>query len=290
MAVGPYGALLEAVRGVRWPARRQVVGGAPGEHLARTRGVATEFAEYRPYRQGDDPRRIDWKLLARSDRAFIRLAPDRSVMATLIAVDASASMAFPPVSNGKWWCARQLAVACAAVAHGGADPVGLAVASVNAMVRLPPRTRRGVITEIARTIDGIAPGGSTSLADAFIGAPPRVLVITDCLGALDGLRRAARAHVATGAEVHVAHIVSHAELDPARGATLATDPEDPYMARALTDNNRLAYRAAFDGWRGEVARDWRDDGVAYHEVLDNEAIDRAVRRVVAPAGNRVARQ
>ena len=86
MAVGPYGALLEAVRGVRWPARRPVAGGAPGEHLARTRGVATEFAEYRPYRQGDDPRRIDWKLLARSDRAFIRLAPDRSVMTTLIAV------------------------------------------------------------------------------------------------------------------------------------------------------------------------------------------------------------
>jgi hypothetical protein len=41
MAVGPYGALLEAVRGVRWPARRPVGGGAPGTHLARTRGVAS---------------------------------------------------------------------------------------------------------------------------------------------------------------------------------------------------------------------------------------------------------
>ena len=289
MAVGPYGALLEAVRGVRWPARRPVAGGVPGEHLARTRGVATEFAEYRPYRQGDDPRRIDWKLLARSDRAFIRLAPDRSVMATLIAVDASASMAFPSISDGKWWCARQLAVGCAAVAHGGADPVGLAVASVTGIMRLQPRTRRGVIGEIARTIDAIEPGGSTSLADAFIGAPLRVLVLTDCLGDLDGLRRAARAHVAMGAEVHVAHIVSHAELEPAHRAMLATDPEDRLVARPLTDGNRTAYRAAFDAWRDQVARAWRDDGVAYQEVLDGEAMDVAVRRVVAPAGGSVGR-
>ena len=289
MAVGPYGALLEAVRGVRWPARRPVAGGAPGEHLARTRGVATEFAEYRPYRQGDDPRRIDWKLLARSDRAFIRLAPDRSVMATLIAVDASASMAFPSVSTGKWWCARQLAVACAAVAHGGADPVGLAVASASGIMRLQPRTRRGVIAEIARTIDAIEPGGSTSLAGAFIGAPLRVLVLTDCLGDLDGLRRAARAHVATGAEVHVVHIVAQEELEPAHRAMLATDPEDALVARPLTDGNRSAYRSAFDAWRDEVARAWREDGVAYQEVVDNEAIDIAVRRVVAPVGGSVVR-
>src|ERR1035437_825051 len=137
MAVGPYGALLESVRGVRWPARRPVMGGAPGAHPARTRGVASEFAEYRPYRQGDDPRRLDWKLLARSDRAFIRLAPARAVLGTLLAVDASASMAFAVESDrgagGHDWtegrAAREIAVACAAVAHAGGDPVGLAVAA-----------------------------------------------------------------------------------------------------------------------------------------------------------------
>src|SRR5688572_15375797 len=104
MAVGPYGALLDAVRGVRWPARRAVAGGAPGVHRARSRGIAPEFAEYRPYRQGDDPRRIDWKLLGRSDRAFIRLAPDHAILGTTFVVDASASMAFPIGSDrvGKW--------------------------------------------------------------------------------------------------------------------------------------------------------------------------------------------
>jgi len=288
MAVGPYGALLEAVRGVRWPARRPVSGGAPGAHLARTRGIASEFAEYRPYRQGDDPRRLDWKLLARSDRAFVRLAPDHAVLPTLIVVDGTASMAFPAAAttarSGKWGCARQVAVACAAVAHASADPVGLCIVSANGVTRLPPRTRRGVVAEFARTLDAVTPGGTTSLDVGFIGAPARVLLITDCLGALDGLKRAARAHVAAGFEVHVVHIVSRAELNPPRGAMLAVDPEDATISRPLTDATRTAYRAAFDAWRAEIARGWRDDGVAYHEIIDDEAADVAIRRVVALPG------
>jgi uncharacterized protein (DUF58 family) len=298
MAVGPYGALLESVRGVRWPARRPVHGGAPGAHPARTRGVASEFAEYRPYRQGDDPRRLDWKLLARSDRAFIRLAPDRAVLGTLIAVDASASMAFPAESaresgaverRTKWLAAREVAVACAAVAHAGGDPVGLSIAARGGMVRLPPRTRRGVVAEIARTLDAVAPAGALSLAAAFVGAPARVMLVTDCLGALEELRRAARAHVAGGGEVHIVHVVARSELEPPRAAILATDPEDAAIVRPLTGKTRDAYRAAFDAWRTDVARGWRDDGVACQEIVDDEPVDVLVRRFVALPGGTGAR-
>jgi uncharacterized protein (DUF58 family) len=292
MAVGPYGALLESVRGVRWPARRPVLGGAPGAHLARTRGVASEFAEYRPYRQGDDPRRLDWKLLARSDRAFIRLAPDRAVLGTLLAVDASGSMAFPVESAAgvrtKWRAAREIVVACAAVAHAGGDPVGLAIAAQGGVARLSPRTRRSVVAEIARTLDAAVPSGSQSLASAFVGAPRRVLLVTDCLGDLDGLRRAARAHVVAGGEVVAVHVLSRMELDPPHAAMLATDPEDALLSRPLTADTRAAYQESFGAWRGEVARGWRDDGVSYHELVDDDPIDVLVRRLVAiPGGSGV---
>jgi uncharacterized protein (DUF58 family) len=297
MAVGPYGALLESVRGVRWPARRPVQGGSPGVHLARTRGVASEFAEYRPYRQGDDPKRLDWKLLARSDRAFIRLAPDHAVLGTLLAADASASMAYPVESAAvpgvqlrtKWRAAREVIVACAAVVHASGDPVGLTIAAQDGLARLAPRTRRGVVAEIARTLDAAVPTGSASLANAFVGAPPRVLLVTDCLGDLEGVRRAARAHVAGGGEVHVVHVVSRAELEPPQAAMLAMDPEDPSVVRPLTSGTRSAYRAAFDAWRGDVARGWRDDGVAYHEVVDDQPVDVLVRRIVASPGGTTVR-
>ena len=284
MAVGPYGALLEAVRGVRWPARKPVGGGAPGVHLAKSRGVASEFAEYRPYRQGDDPRRLDWKLLARSDRAFVRLAPDRAVLPTLIVVDASASMSFPVESQGKWLAAKRVAVAAAAVTHASGDPVGIAIAAAAGPVRLPPRTRRGVVAEIARTIDAVTPAGDAPVSELIAGAPSRVLLITDCLGDLAAMQVAARGHVARGGEVHVVHLTSRAELDPPRRAVLATDPEDAAVQRPLTDETRAAYLAAFGAWREATARGWRDDGVSYQDAVDDEPSEKVVRRVVSLPG------
>ncbi|MDF1501779.1 DUF58 domain-containing protein, partial [Roseisolibacter sp. H3M3-2] len=131
MIVHAYATLLDEVRALRWPARRRIAGGLPGAHRARLRGTTGEFSEYRAYRQGDDPRRLDWRLLARSDRAYVRLADDHALLPTLFVVDASASMAFPEDGArryAKWRSARALAVGLAAAAHGARDPVGVAIA------------------------------------------------------------------------------------------------------------------------------------------------------------------
>lgn len=282
MPVGPYGALLDAVRGVRWSARRPVAQGAPGLHHARSRGVAPEFAEYRPYRQGDDPKRLDWKLLARSDKAFVRLAPDHAVLGTSLIVDASASMAFPDGEPNKWTQVKRLAVGLAAVAHGSGDPVGVAIAAGNGLRRLEPRTRAGVIADIARTLDLVAPNGTPALADALTNAAPRVAVLTDCLGDFEPMRRALARHIVRGGEAWVVHVVSRTELEPGNEAMLATDPEDATQQRPLFAATRDGYREAFDAFRAEVARALRADGVQYAEVRDDEPSDAAVRRIVRP--------
>src|SRR3569832_1391218 len=107
-AAGSYGALLDAVRGVHWPARRAVVSAVAGTHQSKLRGTSAEFTEYRLYRQGDAPRRIDWRLLGLSDRAYIRLATDRAILPTTLLLDASASMAFPVASREKWRRAQEI--------------------------------------------------------------------------------------------------------------------------------------------------------------------------------------
>lgn len=279
MPVGPYGALLDAVRGVRWPARRPVPQGAPGAHRARSRGAAPEFAEYRPYRQGDDPKRLDWKLLARSDRAFIRLAPDHATLGTTIVVDASASMDFPAADANKWRSARQLGVALAAVAHASGDPVGLSVASAAGERCLAPRTRAGVLAEIAATLDAVRPTGAGPLAPLIAGSAARCVLITDALGDVDAWRPALAQHVARGGEGYLVHVVSRLELEPGAEAALVTDPEDPSLQRPLLPFTRDGYRERFDAFRRELARSCRADGVVVHEVLDDEPVDLAVRRV-----------
>lgn len=279
MPVGPYGALLDAVRGVRWPARRPVMGGSPGAHQARTRGVAPEFAEYRPYRQGDDPKRLDWKLLARSDKAFVRLAPDHALQATTFLVDASASMAFPDDEPSKWTQAKRLTVGLAAVAHAGGDPVGLTVVGADGVRRLEPRTRRGVLADFARVLDAIRPAGSATLAERVVESGARCVVVTDCLGDVDALRAALARHVVKGGEAVLVHLVSRSELDPARSGVMAIDPENPTLQRPLVALTRDGYVERFAAFRAEVARAMRADGVQVHEVRDDVSAESVIRRI-----------
>lgn len=283
-----FAALLDSVRGIHWPARSAVRGGIPGAHTSRMRGTSVEFTEYRPYRQGDDLGRIDWKLFARSDRAYIRLSNDRAILPTTIVLDASASMAFPVETAGKWRLAAQIAVGLAAVARSSADPVGLVIAREGRAIQLRPRTRQGVIHEMIRAITDIEPGGREPVSPALTSAvrvSGRVVLVTDFLGDADDLlSNAARAMVGSR-EVHAIHIVAPEEIDPPRETLLVSDPEAPEIRRPLTGDARDAYVAAYAAWRDRIAHDWSDAGVAYTmAVVGAEAPDHLVRRITAPRG------
>jgi uncharacterized protein (DUF58 family) len=255
------------------------------------RGTSAEFTEYRLYRQGDDPRRLDWRLLARSDRAYIRLATDRAVLPTTVVLDASASMAFPLLTNEKWHQARRIAIGLAAVVHADGDPIGIAVRDDRGAMRiLPPRTRRGIVHEIARVIDETEPEGSDPLASVLASVrSARIAIVTDLLGDADELLRAASVHVVAGGEVHLVHIVAREELDPPKRAMLAADPEEPGLQRLLADSTRRAYVDAFGEWRASMARRWRAAGASYVEVITDEDTPHAVRRIVEPPAFQGAR-
>lgn len=280
---GSYGGLLDAVRGVHWPARRAVVSAVAGAHHSKQRGTSAEFTEYRLYRQGDDPRRIDWRLLARSDRAYIRLATDRATLPTTIVLDTSPSMAFPMATREKWRRAQEIAVGLAAVAHSAGDPVGVALVDDAGDIRIvPPRTRRGVVGEIARVIDAVDPDSAGDMS-AVVRATrtKRIAIVTDLLGD-DDLLIAAKVHIVGGGEVHLVHIVAQEELDPPRRTMLAADPERPALQRLLMDATRREYDAAFGRWRDETARQWRSAGASYTEVVTDEPAAHAVRRIAEP--------
>jgi uncharacterized protein (DUF58 family) len=284
---GPsYGALLDAVRGVHWQARRAVTNAMAGTHHSKLRGTSAEFTEYRLYRQGDDPRRIDWRLLGRSDRAYIRLATDRAILPTMLVLDASASMAFPVATRAKWRLAQQIAIGLAAVVHADGDPVGVALRDDRGVERVvPPRTRRGVVSEVARVVDGVQPAGADPLAPRVaVLRSARIAVLTDLLGDSDELLRTARARVAAGGEVHLIHIVAREELDPPRRPILAADPEQPTLKRLLVDATRRAYEDAYGEWRAEMARAWRAAGAVYIEVVTDEPVPHAVRRIADAPG------
>ena len=278
-------ALLDAIRGVKWPALRAVAGALPGAHHSRLRGAAPELSEYRLYRQGDDPKRIDWRLLARSDRAYIRLAEDRSIVSTSVVVDATASMAFPEHSLDKWRAACEIAIGLAAVAHASRDPVGLIITSGSGVRQLPPRARRGIVGEIARALDAVSPSGAASVAAALGGMRSRVriAVVSDFLGDAEELRRRAGEVAAAGGEVHAIHVVAEEELDPPARSMLAIDPEDPSISRPFVAESRAVYLERFAAWRADLAAAWRAEGLSYTLATASEPPSRVVRLVAGVA-------
>lgn len=279
-----YGPLLDALRGVRWPARRTVAAGPSGAHRSRQRGTVGEFTEYRLYRQGDDSRALDWKLLARSDRAFVRLSDDRALLHTWIVLDGSASMDFPGGGEmSKWRMACAVAVGLAAVAHAWGDPVGVLAVHADGVLRTPPRTRRGTVREIARSLDTLRAGGMSGVASALMQIPvaARCVLVTDCLGDHEATIRNASVLAAGGAMLECVHIVAREELELPDGIFRAQDPEDATIWRVTSADVRSSYATRFAAFRAQVRDQWRALGAGYTEVATDAAPARAVRAVVA---------
>jgi uncharacterized protein (DUF58 family) len=286
-AAHQYGDLLDALRGARWNARLRPRTTNVGAHSAKRIGPNVEVTEYRPYRQGDDPRRLDWKLLARTDRAYVRLAPDIATAPTLIVLDGSASMGAGLGGESKWKQARMLCVGLAAVGHGAGDPVGLAIARGSGAIRVVARARGDVVREMIRVLDGASVDGAAQVApllDAVRGIE-RVVVISDLLGDADAdalLVRAASL-VARGVEVIVAHLVARAELTPGVERAVAEDPEQAAVRRPISRLSLRAYESAFAEFRASMRTRWLACGARYVEILDDQAPADAVRTLIRAA-------
>ncbi|QDT39107.1 DUF58 domain-containing protein [Stratiformator vulcanicus] len=121
-------------------ARHLVRGMQLGRHRGIGRGPSSEFFTHRPYSPGDEPRRIDWKLFARTRRHFYKETREDSSVRVLILLDASGSMGAIPAGDdreSKWKTAAILAAAIARVTLRQGDPTALTIFADNEPTELP---------------------------------------------------------------------------------------------------------------------------------------------------------
>ena len=85
---------LSALEHLRFATRQRIEGSYSGRHTSRRLGGAGEFADFREYASGDDLRWLDWKVLARTGRSYLRLFQDETNLICTLAIDASRSMEF----------------------------------------------------------------------------------------------------------------------------------------------------------------------------------------------------
>src|SRR3954467_8122529 len=159
-------------------AKTVVEGFLIGLHRSPYFGVSIDFAEYRPYAPGDDPRQIDWNVFARTDRYYLKKYHGDTNAEVHIVVDASASMGYK-TGNGEQRIADKnasltkfeygcfLAASLAYLAIHQRDSVGLLLFDTEIRDRIPARTRRGQLSRILHTLDRPPVGKGTNFAGSL---------------------------------------------------------------------------------------------------------------------------
>ena len=195
---------LALVRDLELAARMVVDGMMLGRHVSRRAGAGLEFSQYRSYQPGDDLRRIDWKLLGRSDRYFVREAESETSITVRILLDATGSMAHEEDGVTKLDYARFLAAALALLAHRQGDAVGLYVLSDGRAMALRPRREPSHLHRLLHELERIQPAGRWPVWSALERAltPDAARGITIILGDLHERSDEIRASVRRLAGAH----------------------------------------------------------------------------------------
>lgn len=157
---------LAALEHLRFATRQSIEGAYSGRHRSRRHGGAGEFADFREYAEGEDLRRLDWKVLARTGRAYTRLYQDETNLNCTLVLDASGSMAFGRGLT-KLEHVQYLATALSHVIGRQQDQVGLAVASEGLKEFLPPGGTPTHVARLQELVEQASPRPVTDLAGAL---------------------------------------------------------------------------------------------------------------------------
>jgi len=182
-------ALRERLRGRALRVRRPVWGQRHGRHAAARAGLGLDFRDHRPYVPGDDPRRLDWRAVARRQRLVLRRTQSEDELSLTLMIDGGAGMDYGEGPQHKLRYAHAIAGGLAWLAHRQGDPVGMALGhrgSVeSALVR--PRSGRERLMAIAHQLSASPPEGRCpwgSLLEATAPRLPRrslLVVLSDLL-------------------------------------------------------------------------------------------------------------
>jgi len=271
-------------------ARHVVEGLMAGLHRSALRGLSVEFAEHRAYAPGDEMRRIDWRLLGRQDRWFVKEYEAETNLRAYLVVDASASMGYrgegAPLS--KFGYAATVAASLAHLLLVQRDAVGLAVAGGAGVRLVPPRSRPHHLRALLAELEAAAPEGRAPVGEALaaVAAAQRrrglFVVVSDLLdepGELElGLRRLRHRHN----DVVVLQVLDRDELElPFRRLTLFRDLEGPEHLVTDPREIRREYRAAVEEHLAAVRRVCRRHGADHALLRSDEPLDRALVRFLA---------
>jgi uncharacterized protein (DUF58 family) len=266
-------------------ARAVVEGFMSGLHRSPFTGFSTEFTEYRQYNAGDDLRYLDWRLLARTDRYFIKkYRADTNTQCHLL-IDTSASMRYSQHGRiSKLTYAKFLAASLAYLLNKQQDAVGLVAFDQRVHTHVPARSRTGHMRTIFGHLSMLEAGGETRLAESLheladiLTRRGIVILISDFYDQSERLQSAFQHLRFRGHDVMAFHVMDKNEIefdfdDP---ILLLEDSETSEQMPVLPDVVMKGYRERLREHLDEMRRCATANRVDYELITTDQPLDYAL--------------
>jgi uncharacterized protein (DUF58 family) len=249
-------AVLARIGNLDLVARHVVDGFINGMHRSPYFGASVDFAEHRGYVAGDDIRRVDWRLYARTDRFYIKEYEADTNANFSVILDVSKSLGFGSRGVTKLDYAKMLAGCLTYLVHRQRDRVGLIAFDSDIVAHVPPSAKH--MDVVLHTLDRLEPSRQGSLraplhkmAEHF-GRRGMLVLISDLYEEPDAVLEAVSPLRFRGNDIVVFHLLDPAEIDftfdaPSSFEDLETGEQMPVVPDALADQYRSLVRAHIDG-------------------------------------------
>ena len=164
-----------------------------GMHRSPHSGSSIEFAQYRPYTQGDNLRNVDWKLYGRTDRLHIKQYEEETTLRCTVLLDCSASMDYTSHSLTKFHYARMLVACLTMLLQRQRDAAGFIAYHKELLKYVPPMSNAHHLRRIFVELENLETEGAGDTASAlhFLGdvLKPRgmVVLVSDLLHPLTSM-------------------------------------------------------------------------------------------------------
>jgi uncharacterized protein (DUF58 family) len=274
---------LMRIKNLELRAKIVVEGFMSGMHRSPYHGFSVEFSEYRQYTAGDDPRYLDWRLLARTDRYYIKRFEEETNLRCHLLVDMSKSMAYGTVGHEKLEYARTIAATVAYFLSLQRDAVGVLAFDEGVVEYLPPRYRPGHLHRLMLALSRPAAGTATNVdaalerTAALLTKRGLVLLISDLLTPIENLEKNLGYLRTRGHEVVVLRVLDPSEVDFTFDApAMFHDVESGRELYVDPATVRSEYQRRFNEHAAAIKQTCLNLGVDFSTITTNQPLELAL--------------
>ncbi len=270
-----------------------VEGALTGMHRAKLRGSSVEFAEHKEYTRGDEIRHIDWKVLGKADRYYIKQFEQESELTCYLVVDASGSMSYQGKGVSKQTYACHLAAALAYLLIGQQDRVGIRVFGDGENDRFaPPRakpTHLRTILNILEETESKTNSGDESLSTVLESVAEQarrrrglVIILSDLFDSDKQPIKVMQHLRARGHDTVLFHLLDRDELDfPFDGLSVFESLENDDKVLVDPASIRSLYKKRIEDFIDSSREQCLQAGIEYHLAVTDQPFETTLMNFLA---------